>query len=319
MSPINNIPRGSSELARSPEKMHKVTDMDTDTHNTTKDDNMLNVLLLRFDKLDKQTESIHAKIDTISGRIDTLESDVSDMKCTQRSLQQQQVTLQHEQLQLQDSQEEQGKDIVALQGEVSYLLETTERLKRQNNIIIHGVAEDSSAAEKVSRIMNILCPRNTLPLREFRIGTLHTDKIRPLRIRLGNVNEVDSALKRSFHLKKAEYTGIYVTRDLTSLQQAENKKRREAFKLQKEEEERRQAQTNTQVQHTQMLSSNEMATSSHVDTHATNSLPTPGSKRSFGQMTTDSRNDTLPANKRLHITPSRPSTHESSPDITAPR
>lgn len=316
----NNIPRGTNELGRSPEKNHTVSVMDTTAEETTKENSMLNVLLLRFDKLDKQTASIHTKIDTISNRIDTLEVDMSEVKQTQKSLQHQQDTLQQEQFQLQDNQEEQGKDIYALQGEVSYLLETTERLKRQNNIIIHGIAEDSIATDRVSRIISILCPRNTLPLREFRIGSIQPNKIRPLRVRLGNVNEVDSALKRSFHLKKTEYTGVYITRDHTSMQQLENKKRREAYKQQKEEEEKKQAlaQGNMQEPHTRILSGTDSTIFSQQNTHATNSIPNVGNnKRSFGEM--DGEYDIPPPNKRLYTTVRRTQTHEPSPDITAPR
>lgn len=327
MSGNNNIPRGSSELCRSPTNTNN---METEIHipsTTTKNDNMFDVFLQRFDKLDRNTNSINTKLDSIGNRISVLEVDVSEVKSTQVSLQLQQDNLKQDQLLLQDNQEEQGKDIYALQGEVSYLLETTERLKRQNNIILHGVAEDSKAEDTVGRIMNILCPRNTLPLRDFRIGTIQANRIRPLRMRLGNVNEVDAALKRSFHLKnKSEYSGIYVTRDLTSMQQMESKKRREAYKQQKEEEEKQsQAQLNLQGQSTHthttttltVDSTNPAAHSTHNitrnDTHSSYTLPS-GIKRSFRAMDTETPQ---PANESLHtfIKRNRGFTHEPSPDI----
>ncbi len=65
------------------------------------------------------------------------------------------------------------------------------------NIILHGIPEDGNALQTITKIMSILCPRNTLYIRDFRIGPTHTHKIRPVKIRLACANEVDTALYRS--------------------------------------------------------------------------------------------------------------------------
>lgn len=143
-----------------------------------------------------------------------------------------------------------------------------------------------------------------------------------MRVRLGNVNEVDAALQRSFHLKnKAEYKGIYVTRDLTSTQQVENQKRREAYKQQKEEEERRQQQALLTSQDPNIHNGNNTVTVSTLpqsnDNHVPKNLHTSGIKRGAGLMDVDEVNP--PLSERLAKHSRRENVHASSPDITAPR
>lgn len=263
----------------------------------------------QFDKLDKKTDNIYNKLDSLGSRITVLESEVCEVKNEQRTLQQQQRDMEVQQNNIQSTQEDQAEDIHALQEDMSCfknacfdLKECTERLKKASNIIIHGVKEDSRALPTITRLMNIIFPRNTLHIRDLRIGNVTPNKIRPVRLRLGSANEVDAVLYKTNMLKdRSEYTGIYVTRDLTRMQQAEKKQRREEWKKQ---------QVASQSNQPLILPAN--APDTDTSTIPLAALVTTTPKRKAGEMASE---NTLAAQPFKHFRMSN-NTHESSPDIT---
>lgn len=117
--------------------------------------------------------------------------------------------------------------------------ETQNRQWRVNNIIIHGVKECSGDMKVVEDILHIIYGKE-VKSRIVRVGNGQRNRIRPLRVRLCNSEEVLDALKKSNTLKNyAEYKGIYVTPDETPDQQANSKRKRQEYARQKllEEEE----------------------------------------------------------------------------------
>lgn len=115
--------------------------------------------------------------------------------------------------------------------------ETQNRQWRVNNIIIHGVRETMHDMKTVEDIIHIIHGKQ-VKSRIVRVGNEQRNRVRPLRVRLANSDEVMDALKKSNTLKNYEqYRGIYVTRDETPDQQAISKRKRQEYARRKLEEE----------------------------------------------------------------------------------
>ncbi len=309
---LNNISRGPNELRRSTENLS--TTPHTQTSNMEND--LFTYMKSQFEKLDKKTDDMNNKLDSLGNRMHLLESEVSEVRNEQRVLHQQQQALDSEQSSLFNRQEKQDETMHALQEDVSKakeaylnLVENTERLKRSSNIIIHGVVEDSRALQTLTRLMNLLFPKNTLYIRDFRIGIVHENRIRPVKMRLGSANEVDAVLHRASLLKdRSEFKDIYVTRDFTRMQQEDRKKRREEWIKQQQEKQSIEGITSTQNTNLLPPASSFNATPL-IPTPASNSLATTVPKRKADQMCTDNTD----ANQ-MHV--NKRGIHATSPDIT---
>lgn len=240
----NSIPRGSNELSRSTENIQQETVYAKPEYKVM-EDNLKSFMLFQFDSL---ADKMNTKLDSIGKRVCDIESDVSEVRKEQSALNHKQKAIYEQQNILHEVQESQAVQMEDLKEEVSYfkgayndMLEKTERMRRMTNIILHGIPENSNSLQTITGIMNILCPRNTLFIRDFRIGPITSHKIRPVKIRLASANEVDAALYRTSILKqRGDFKDMYVTRDLTPLQQFEKRQRRDEWKKQQAEQQSRE-------------------------------------------------------------------------------
>ncbi len=342
MSKANDIPRGSG-LRRSTDNMQNIS-ADEMTEVTVlgpeyklMEDSLKSFMKIQFDSM---SNIMSVKLDSIVKRVSDVENDVCEVRNEQSILKHEQRELHAQQCILQEKQESQELQVADLADDVGHakkafheIMEKTERIKRMTNIILHGIPEDGNAIHTITKIMSILCPRNALYIRDFRIGTIRPHKIRPVKIRLSCANEVDAALYRSSILKqRAEFTGMYVTRDLTPQQQFEKQERRDEWKKQQADLQRIAAATESNTQQNTVISPSPLPpvfqqaepprfhTTSTANTTNTAiaqlgnlSTSSPNNKRTHSQMVSgnDSPNTRASKLKRLNAT-----AHEPSPDIT---
>ena len=99
-------------------------------------------------------------------------------------------------------------------------IEETERARREANIIIYGALEQTETQnhdeQYVENMFNLLgCQRK--PKTIMRLGTIHPDKPRPLKLEMSNMNDKEQVMKRLVNLKNApdEYRKINVRDDLS--------------------------------------------------------------------------------------------------------
>ena len=100
-------------------------------------------------------------------------------------------------------------------------IEETERARREANIIIYGPLEQTEKTQNhdeqyVANMFNLLgCQKK--PKTIMRLGTIHPDKPRPLKLEMSNMNDKEQVMKRLVNLKNApdEYRKINVRDDLS--------------------------------------------------------------------------------------------------------
>ena len=103
-------------------------------------------------------------------------------------------------------------------------IEETERARRETNIIIYGALEQTNNTEEtqnhdeqyVSKMFNIIgCQKK--PKTIMRLGTIHPDKPRPLKLVMSNMDDKEQVMKRLVNLKNApeNYRKINVRDDLS--------------------------------------------------------------------------------------------------------
>ena len=103
--------------------------------------------------------------------------------------------------------------------------ETIEREKRRNNIVLMGLKEGDEESDKteVNKIVEALIPDIKIPFELLgRIGR-KSEKIRPIRVKLTDVNDRKRLLVRAKNLKKEGFDKIFLVPDLTRNQQEEDK------------------------------------------------------------------------------------------------
>ena len=109
------------------------------------------------------------------------------------------------------------------------LTEQHERLKRSSNIILMGVPEREAGEvlKTCKEVLNVILPENSINPWNNRIGAKQDGKVRPIRVRLDGVNQVQTAIINNKLLKyHPELNGIYIRRDETILQRQQRLKRR---------------------------------------------------------------------------------------------
>ena len=100
-------------------------------------------------------------------------------------------------------------------------IEETERARREANIIIYGALKQTEKTQNhdeqyVANMFNLLgCQKK--PKTIMRLGTIHPDKPRPLKLEMSNMNDKEQVMKRLVNLKNApdEYRKINVRDDLS--------------------------------------------------------------------------------------------------------
>lgn len=223
----NYIPKGNT-LARSPEKPQL----------DPRDDMLLNYMKEKFDTLANTTCSIDSKLDNLTTRISVIEKEIADVKEEQRQTSDKQAAIHTEQQNILRTQTQQSSDLLTIQHDIvnmkasySDLKEKADRMRRAVNIVVHGLKEDKNATETLDKLISIILPDEKAHVRVSRIGIVAKNKVRPARLNLGSESAVHNAISKCNLLKdQTDFSGIYVTRDLTPQQQVDSKKRREEYK-----------------------------------------------------------------------------------------
>jgi len=107
------------------------------------------------------------------------------------------------------------------------LNEAMERHKRRTNLVIMGAVEDTvdQTKELIGSMLKVLLQDDVEFTVLGRVGKLDGAKIRPVRICIEDADIRRKLLKKASSLKNnKEYEKIYVSPDLTTKQQEEDKK-----------------------------------------------------------------------------------------------
>jgi hypothetical protein len=116
------------------------------------------------------------------------------------------------------------------------MIESMEREKRRNNLIIRGIKETGEdEKEQVDKILEMLVEEVHMKYEIVgRVGRIEKtgNKDRPLRIRMEDVDHKRRLLARGKKLKEGQkwLKKVYLAPDLTKMQQEEDKKLRDMVK-----------------------------------------------------------------------------------------
>lgn len=175
----------------------------------------------KFSEMMGMSKSIMKSLDSLTGKVNVLEAGLNETKASVEKLNSEHL--------------KQAEDLSSVKSDLEYVMrmqeslnETQERMKRVCNVLVHGVIEDDKESQTLKEVLHEVYGL-TLPKYTFhRLGRPFHGKVRPIKVRFSNTNDVDRVVMNNERLKKTIHLSkIYITRDKTLQQRREAKQRRE--------------------------------------------------------------------------------------------
>lgn len=160
-----------------------------------------------------QLDELKKSNNDILERLDKVEKEKDELKSNHSVIQEQVKTLRTDM----------GQHLDQLDGKID---EEINRLRRINNIIVMGLPEGEDGVRLAEELMQIILPNSTIEIKDERLGRdLNAEKPRPMRIRLSNEVEKQTALNNCKKLKGLHnFNKVSVKKDLTKMQQVLQKR-----------------------------------------------------------------------------------------------
>jgi gas vesicle protein len=173
-----------------------------------------------------EIENVRAEISRIFHHLSSLEHSLKEVKSTQ-----QRHSEEISKLKELHSRKPNGPVPVASDLSDS-LREMEDRLSRRSNLIIRGMPEpvcsdhadcEESDARTVSELFQVLDVTPSSPLQIKRIGKIITGRPRLLKLQFTSQSVRDLALRKSNRLRATKFGNVYLNKDLTIMQQKEQR------------------------------------------------------------------------------------------------